>query len=225
MEEDAGAEVGPRVHRRDAARNRERLIASALSMIARDGFNVPVLTIAQEAGLGVATFYRSFPDRSALMRELEHRAYDSLVAILESSRADGVHGLEAVERFLIDSLGIADQLILPLHGAAPFMDDDAIHKRITIDNMLEVFLSEGRVDGSIRHDANATDIIVCSALITQPLHFTSHWQTSARRHIALFLAGLAAGANLPGPAVEQSDIEASLRLEAERTLSPGSGND
>lgn len=215
MEESAVDEAGPRVHRRDAARNRERLIASALSMIARDGFNVPVRMIAQEAGLGVATFYRSFPDRSALMRELEHRAYDSLITILESIRTDGVGGLEAIERFLTDSLEIADQLILPLHGAAPIMDGDAIQKRATIDSTLEEFLNEGRVDGSIRHDANATDIIVCSALITQPLHFTSHWHRSANRHIALFLAGLAAGANLPGPAVEQSDIEASFRLEAD----------
>ena len=61
----------PRAPRRDAIENRERLVAAALRAIARDGFSVPVLTIAQEAGLGVATFYRCFPDRPALIEERE----------------------------------------------------------------------------------------------------------------------------------------------------------
>jgi AcrR family transcriptional regulator len=37
--------------------------------------SVPLATIAAEAGVGVGTLYRKYPDRAGLMQALEHRAY------------------------------------------------------------------------------------------------------------------------------------------------------
>jgi AcrR family transcriptional regulator len=203
----------PRAPRRDAVENRERLVAAALRAIARDGYSVPVLSIAQEAGLGVATFYRCFADRPALIEELERRAYDRLIGILDGNRSRGLRGLVAIQAFLTESLAIADELVLPLHGAVPLIEDVAAATRMRIDTQLGEHLAEGRAAGEIRDDVNATDIIVCSALITQRLRFGSHWQAAAERHIALFVAGLSGTGTLPAPPITQSDIERSFRAE------------
>jgi len=202
-----------RAPRRDARENRERLVAAALRAIARDGFSVPVLAIAQEAGLGVATFYRCFADRAALIEELERRAYDRLIGILDGNRSRGLSGLAAIQAFLTASLAIADELVLPLHGAVPLIEDVAAASRMRIDALLEELLDQGRRTGEVRDDVNATDIIVCSALITQRLRFGPNWQPAAERHIALFVAGLSGAGALPAPPITQSDVERSLRAE------------
>ena len=85
-------EAPRRAVRRDALRNRESLVAGALRALARDGMNEPLAEIAREAGVGVATFYRRFPDRRALMIELEHRAYDKLIMILDAVAQAGLRG-------------------------------------------------------------------------------------------------------------------------------------
>jgi AcrR family transcriptional regulator len=212
----AQAPDAPRALRRDAIENRERLIAGALCAIAREGISVPVLTIAREAGLGVATFYRCFNDRSALIEELEHRAYDRLIGILDDNRSRALQGLEAIQSYLTESLAIADELVLPLHGAVPLMGDVAAASRRRIDELLEDHLAEGRANGEVRDDVNATDIIVCSALITQRLRFGTSWEPAAQRHIALFVAGLGGGGVLPAPPIGQSETERALRGELDQ---------
>ena len=51
----------------------------------------------------------------------------------------------------------------------------------------------GRADHSIRAAVNATDVIVFSALITQPLPHGPGWPLIAGRQLAIFINGLAAG--------------------------------
>jgi AcrR family transcriptional regulator len=201
-----------RALRSDARFNRERILTAAATTMALEGRSVPLAKIAAAAGVGVGTLYRGFPDRAALLQAMEHRAYDLLIELLERIEAARVTGAAAVETFLVDSLEIADRLVLPLHGAPPLLDDSAVAARLRINESLESFLAAGRADGSVRGDVNATDVIICSALTTQPLPHGPIWSVTARRHIALFVAGMrAVGASaLPGPAVERLDVEATF---------------
>jgi AcrR family transcriptional regulator len=52
--------------RSDAATNRDRILAAATVAVTRDGEKVPMETIADEAGVGIATLYRHFPTRRPL---------------------------------------------------------------------------------------------------------------------------------------------------------------
>ncbi|WP_128218952.1 TetR/AcrR family transcriptional regulator [Microbacterium enclense] len=204
----------PRSPRRDAVANKERLLEAALHAIGRDGLAVPVSVIAAEAGVGVATFYRSFPDRHALMVALEHRAYDKLIEILRSITARRMEGLDAVREFLVASVAIGAELILPLHGAPVLIDEQAVAKRQMIDALIEAFLDQGRASGAVKQEVNATDVIVCSALLTQPLRQSPDWRRSATRHLALFVSGIASEGVLPLPPVRQRDIESTFRDRA-----------
>ncbi|WP_158578918.1 TetR/AcrR family transcriptional regulator [Spongiactinospora rosea] len=196
----------------DAEANRERLLAAAVTVMLREGRHVPLRTIAEEAGVGIATFYRKYADRDALMQALEHRAYDLLVGVLEEIAARPRSGREAIGEYLTRCLAMADQLVLPLHGAPPLVTDEAVNARRTIYRHLDAFLARGRSDGSVRGAANATDVIVFTSLLTQPLAHGPDWPLAARRQLALFLNALAAEGPtaLPGPAIEHADIEAAF---------------
>jgi AcrR family transcriptional regulator len=214
--------AGRRRPRRDAELNRERVLDAAVSTMLRQGCHVPLAVIAAEAGVGVGTLYRSYPDREALLHALEYRAYGLLNQILDEVDRRDVSGLDAVTEFLARTVAVGDQLILPLHGAPPLVSDRAVRARQEINRRLERFIERGHADGSIRAAVNATDIIVFSALITQPLPHGPGWPLIAGRQLAIFVNGLAGGgpAELPGPAVTREDIEAAFTLRA-ASPSPG----
>jgi hypothetical protein len=89
------------------------------------------------------------------------------------------------------------------------MTAEAQAARREISTRLDAFLDRGRADGTVTAAVNATDVIVFSALITQPLAHGPDWPRLASRQISIFVAGLAGGgpSGIPGPAVTAQDIE------------------
>ena len=57
----------PRRLRRDAQRNRDAILAAARQVFCDHGLEAPLEQIARQAGVGIATLYRRFPDRAALL--------------------------------------------------------------------------------------------------------------------------------------------------------------
>src|SRR6476619_3165969 len=53
--------------RSDAERNRERIIAAARTVFARDGLSASMASVAREAGVGIATMFRRFPSKEELV--------------------------------------------------------------------------------------------------------------------------------------------------------------
>ena len=172
----------------------------------RDGRHIPLAAVAAEAGVGVGTLYRKYADRQALLQALEYRAYGLLNQILDRLPPGG---REAVREFLAGTLEIADQLVLPLHGAPPLMTAEAVAARRAISSRLDEIIERGRADGSITAAVSATDVIVFSALRPQPLADGPDWPTLAAGQLAIFVYGLAGegAAALPGPPVTRQDIE------------------
>lgn len=96
------------------------------------------------------------------------------------------------------------------------MSAEAVEARRAINRRLDRFIERGRADGSIRAAVNATDVIVFSALITQPLPHGPDWHRMAERQLAIFVNGLAGSGpiDIPGPAVKREDIEKAFALRA-----------
>jgi AcrR family transcriptional regulator len=197
-----------RAVRSDALFNREKILTAAADTLAARGHNVPMAEIAQAAGVGVGTLYRGFSDRTALMHALEYRAYELLIEVLARIAENGRTGADAVEEFLFENLELGDQLVLPLRGAPPLTDPTAVAARQQINDALERFLDEGRTAGTVCSEVNATDVIMCGAMATQPVPHGPNWSVVAKRHIVLFMSGVRTLAEpLPGPAVTSRDIE------------------
>jgi AcrR family transcriptional regulator len=180
--------------RRDAIENREKILRTAAELMARRGHNVPLTEIAEAAGVGVGTFYRRFPDRAALLDELQHRGYDLLLDTLGRIRTDGLTGADAIEVYLNECLAFADQLVaLPLRGVEQLGDDAAVTAKNQILETIADFLAEAQEDASVHADVTAMDIAVCATVVATPLPNTPDWSATARRHLKVFVRGLRAG--------------------------------
>jgi len=70
----------PRPQRADAARNRERVLAAAEAVLARDGLSASMRAVAADAGVGLGTIYRNFPTQEALYQAIIVRRTRALVA-------------------------------------------------------------------------------------------------------------------------------------------------
>jgi AcrR family transcriptional regulator len=74
----------PTVLRRDAARNRRRILEAARGLMT-DGKPLQLNLVAQHAGVGVATVYRHFPTADALTEALAAEQISLLIAKVESA--------------------------------------------------------------------------------------------------------------------------------------------
>ena len=74
--------------RRDASRNRERLLEAARELFAARGLDVTMDEIARHAGVGVGTAYRRFANRDELIRALFEERMLAYVALAEEALAE-----------------------------------------------------------------------------------------------------------------------------------------
>src|ERR1700709_2058318 len=81
------AETPERPLRKDAARNRERILAAAGEVFAERGLEVTLDDIAHHAGVGVGTVYRRFRDKEELIDALFDERMDAVLTVAEQALA------------------------------------------------------------------------------------------------------------------------------------------
>ena len=81
--------------RKDAERNRERLLAAASEVFAQRGLDVTMHDIAAHAGVGVGTAYRRFANKQEVIEALFEQRLDKVAALAEEALEDrdAWHGL------------------------------------------------------------------------------------------------------------------------------------
>jgi AcrR family transcriptional regulator len=171
------------VPRADARANRAALLASAARRFASDGPDVALDVVARDAGVSIATLYRHFPHREALVAA----AYAQEIEALGSVPDDG-SGSVALARWLLRFVEFArtkralgDLLHAP--GA------DHPPARGVILDALDRILARGVADGTLREDRDSADVLALLAgLWTLPDDDT--WSARADRLAGFVLDGL-----------------------------------
>jgi AcrR family transcriptional regulator len=196
--------------RSDAAANRARVLAAAAIAVRRDGENVPMATIAADAGVGIGTLYRHYPTRPALLTALSLRSYRLVLDHARAAAESNEPAPTAIARFFEQTIAARDDLVLPLHGGPVSRDEHALALRTQISDLLEQVLARGRRDGTIRPDATAIDVIITGAMLAQPLPHAADWDQLARRQAGIYVAGLTTttGTTLPGQRPTRAQLEA-----------------
>src|SRR5690625_4789466 len=73
--------------RKDAARNRERLLAAGREVFAQQGLEATLNDVAHHAGVGVGTAYRRIANKEELIEAIHTRQVEELEAILSHALA------------------------------------------------------------------------------------------------------------------------------------------
>jgi AcrR family transcriptional regulator len=176
--------------RRDAQRNRERLLEVAGQAFSRFGANTSLDDIATEAGVGPGTLYRHFPTREALL-EAVYRSEMEKLAAAEQKFAEELPPIEALRAWLllfIDYIA-AKQLIAPALNALvgdPKKVFEVSYARIW--EAIRSLVKRAIKNGDIRKDLHPIDLL--RALIGVANVATSpDWQQSARRLVDILITG------------------------------------
>jgi AcrR family transcriptional regulator len=197
--------------RADAARNRELILTAARAAFRERGISAPLDDIARSAGVNIATLYRRFPDRAALIGQVVLDAYTLVRDETRLARTGLDDPLSTIESFLLNLVGRRDQLVLPLQGGPAVDDPEIFAMQGEIATNLEAVLAAGRAAGTVRADVNSVDLITASALVCRPMpHLAVADATNlSARHVRVFVDGLRPHGARPIPApVTHADLTA-----------------
>ncbi|MER7485109.1 TetR/AcrR family transcriptional regulator [Streptomyces sp. NPDC126497] len=148
--------------RADARRNRERVLVAARAVFAEHGIDAPMATVARRAGVGVATLYRHFPTRDALMRGAFAQQMETCVRALTEALAapDPWQGfqqlVEAVCALQREERGF------PAAFVAAFPDSTSEHAqtRQRAERDFTTLVRRAQASGALRADFHPSDLAV-----------------------------------------------------------------
>jgi AcrR family transcriptional regulator len=183
--------------RRDALRNRERVLDAATELVRRDGEKVPMATIAEHAGVGVGTVYRHFPTREDLLGALVHRSFGIALANARAAADHPGPALEGVRSFFLATLRDRERFVLPLHGGPAVFTPATRERQAGVRTALRGLIARGTAAGELRDDLTPEDLIVATSLLSRPLLPTGDWDRLALRQIDLMLHGLGPAGSPP----------------------------
>ncbi|MGO1198389.1 MAG: TetR/AcrR family transcriptional regulator [Dermabacteraceae bacterium] len=211
--------------RRDAARNRERLLAAGRELFARRGFEVTLNDVAHHAGVGVGTAYRRFANKEELIEAISVQQTDELEAILREALEmpdawEGlVHYLERALAVQAADRGMA-QILSGRH--LPSVQHDEGRDRLA--PLVNQVAQRAREAGALREDVTGTDLILLQVALTAVAGVTLDGPEVAgrpdvpqlhRRYLGIALDGLRADARppaeLPIPPLETAELHTLLR--------------
>jgi AcrR family transcriptional regulator len=184
--------------RRDAADNRDRVLAAAAVAVRREGTAVPMATIAADAGVGVGTVYRHYPSRDALLGALTHRSFQLVLETARRAAALDAAAIDRIRFFLEQTIEHGSDLVLPMHGGPAPTDQATVAVREEAHRTLGSILERGQHDGTIRTEVTRADVVIFGALLAQGLPHVPDWKLAARRQADIYLAGILNSPDEPG---------------------------
>ncbi|WP_083974549.1 TetR/AcrR family transcriptional regulator [Kitasatospora mediocidica] len=198
--------------RADATRNRERILAAAREILSESGAEAPLDEIAKRAGVGNATLYRNFPDRTTLVREVARSVMDRILVQAEQGLVDGSEPFEALKRFVhVAAEERIGALCTMLTAGVDLKQDEQLYAiRARLEEVVEQLMQRARQAGQLRADVGPGDLFVAVAQLTRPLPGTGCLDLGSfvHRHLHLFLDGLRTPtpSELPGRAATLADL-------------------
>jgi AcrR family transcriptional regulator len=211
-----GGPLQERLLRRDAERNRQRILKAAAAVFTERGFEATLDEVARRAGVGVGTVYRRFPDKMSLADALFEERIDALVELAERAQeqpdawAGLVWFLEHSAEMLAGDRGLREILLYAVHG-----HDHVTYARDRMRPAVDRLLKRAQADGQVRADLAATDIPLIEFMIAATAEYTRCVRPEVwRRYLALILDALCPARDsvtrLPEPELTPSEVAQTL---------------
>lgn len=170
--------------RKDASNNRQTLIVTAWNLFKEKGAEISLTEVAKEAKVSRMTFYRNFPDKSALVEAVFHYNLDLLE---ESTKSIGLS-----DTSFFELLSIVMHQQIEYHALIPFLSTE---DRLLQERLIDLFsphVTRAITAGKLRTDFHvSTDVELLLMIVGGALTPTSQDpKKQALRAMELIVEGL-----------------------------------
>lgn len=187
-----GREVARRPLRKDAERNRKRVIAAARELFAVHGLESTLNEVAHHAGLGVGTVYRRFPTKESLFEAIYVDGMDQLSGLAEAAlrHENSWEGFEWFVHQMCEitatNRGLREIAFSKAHGG-----DHVEAGRARLLPLLSKVVERAQKDGYLRPEASATDMPFFGVLTGAVSEFAGEVNADLwRRYMAILIEGM-----------------------------------
>jgi AcrR family transcriptional regulator len=208
--------------RRDAERNRQRILEAASEVFTECGLEVSLDEVARQAGVGVGTVYRRFRTKEELVEALFVDRVEAIAAVAERAAEDPdpwtglVSFMEQMAAMLAGDVGLRQMLMFATYGR-----DQVAYARQRNAPLIEKLVERAQAAGQVRSDLRYTDVPFIIFVLTEAAQIARHARPDVwRRYLALIIDGMRPEREgltpLPVPALLPDELERSMRLHAPR---------
>jgi AcrR family transcriptional regulator len=190
--------------RKDAERNRARILDAAAELFRERGLGVTLNDIAHHADVGVGTVYRRFPDKEQLIDALFEQRVEEMLALAEEclEDADAWHGLTSfLERGLelqARDRGLKQLLLGTPQGCAGV---GGVRERML--PVVTAIVVRAREAGALREDIEPEDLAVLQWMLGTVVDYGRELRPELwRRYLHVVLRGMRAEPTAPQPLPE-----------------------
>jgi AcrR family transcriptional regulator len=216
--------AGERPLRRDAERNRQRILAAAAAVFTERGLDATLDEVARAAGVGVGTVYRRFPDKEALVTELFRDRIDALVAVAEQACAlpDPWQGLVTFIEFAAAAMA-ADHGLRQLMMFGTYDRDQVCYARDRMRPVISRLCERAQASGDLRQDFMATDVKMIAFMLGSIAEYAAGVAPEIwRRYLAMLVDGLRPArdtvSELPVPALSIAELAGMMTAAGPRPV-------
>ena len=209
-------EIAHRPLRKDAERNRQRVIEAARELFASRGLDATLNDVAHHAGLGVGTVYRRFPTKEELIEAIFEDAMNQLADLAESalqhqnSWQGFVWLVEQLCEITATDRGIREIAFSKAGGRR------VEAARVRLAPRLTKLVERAQDDGYLRPEVSFTDMPIVGLLAGAVSEYAGPVDGELwRRYMAILLDGLRHRSDqtrLEVDALEEEQLEAAMQL-------------
>ncbi|MFZ3467967.1 TetR/AcrR family transcriptional regulator [Streptomyces sp. 4.24] len=177
--------------RADAERNRRLIIDTADRMFAERGTTVTLNEIAAEAGVGVATVYRRFPELQSLIDDLFTERFTVFLRLATEAAGEPTPG-GALYRYLLDAaqLRAADRALEVILANASIDLPSIARMREELALLVDGIVERAVAAGAVRADFASPDVYAFLYMIGAVADRTHEIAPDAwRRYVDVLLTG------------------------------------
>ena len=151
--------VPARPLRADAERNRRVVLDVAARVFAERGLGATLNDIAREAGVGVGTVYRRFPDKDALVAALFDVKFTALLDLVRAAAEVPSPG-QGLREFIAGAAQARarDRGLGEVLAGAGAPSGEAARKRELLHSLVGELLARAQAEGTVRPDVAASDV-------------------------------------------------------------------
>ncbi|MFV8242781.1 TetR/AcrR family transcriptional regulator [Mycolicibacterium peregrinum] len=185
-------EETPRVLRRDAERNRQRVLTAARELFAEKGLEATLNDVARHANVGVGTVYRRFATKEELIEAIFVDGMDQLTALAETAlqQEDSWSGfawyVESMCEITATDRGLREIAFSKAYGGDRVQ---ACQERLV--PVLTKLVERAQGDGHLRPEVSSTDMPLFGLLSGTVSEFAGNVDPELwRRYVAILLEGM-----------------------------------